>query len=242
MWLMKATSSGPDDIWAADMPHKDRTLWNANIFPIAYVPPKYGGTFRGEIISEECSSESYSYLFFLQYLRRSSEGSLELNQEHSTSLRSNIERWKSSERLSLSDLLRRGDARGMHDWKGYLQSIQRDESALPLPSSSSSFSNTTSSALHSPSALAIPGVSSGVRAVNGPHTVKDCALSEMTISRCTYGDLFVRAPSYHEVLCRVDSVYQSYSRAVKIVVGILGRGKPESNEIEGELLIWHLNY
>jgi hypothetical protein len=240
---MQATSSVPDDIWAADMPHKERTLWNANIFPIAYVPPKYCGTFPGEINSEECSSESFSYLFFLQYLQRSSEGSLELNQEHSSLLRSDIEIWKSSERLSLSDLLRRGDARGMHDWKGYLQSIQRDESALSLPCSSSSFSTAApSSDLHSPSkinpssissptALGATGVSSGVstgiRAVNGPHTVRDCALSEMTIARCTYGELFVSAPTYHEVLFRVDSVYQSYGRAVKIVAGILDRGKSE---------------
>jgi hypothetical protein len=163
-------------------------------------------------------------------------------------LRSDIERWKSSERVSLSDLLRRGDARAMHDWKGYLQCIQHDDAAAALPSSSSSSSSSYSTAtpsshsLHSPSSsLALPtappatSVTSDVRTANTPHTVKDCALSEVTISRCTYGELFVRAPSYREVLYRVDTVYQSYSRAVKIVAGILGQAKSQSDEMEGKI-------
>lgn len=138
----------------------------------------------------------------------------------------------------------------MHDWKGFLQSIQRDESTLPPPSSSSSFTTATippfnslpSTSIINPGSETSPttgavAVSSGVRSVYVPHTVRDCALSEVVISRCTYGELFVRAPTYNEVLYRLDTVYLSYSRAVKIVAGILGRGKSESDEMEGKIAV-----
>lgn len=142
----------------------------------------------------------------------------------------------------------------MHDWKGYLQCIQHDDAAAALPFSSSSSSSSSystvapsshslqssspSSSLALPTAPPATSVTSDVRTANTPHTVKDCALSEVTISRCTYGELFVRAPSYREVLYRVDTVYQSYSRAVKIVAGILGQGKSQSDEMEGKMTDW----
>ena len=142
----------------------------------------------------------------------------------------------------------------MHDWKGYLQCIQHDDAAAALPFSSSSSSSSSystvapsshslqssspSSSLALPTAPPATSVISDVRTANTPHTVKDCALSEVTISRCTYGELFVRAPSYREVLYRVDTVYQSYSRAVKIVAGILGQGKSQSDEMEGKMTDW----
>ena len=196
-----------DDIWNNDVLEIDRTLWNANIFPIESVPNF--GTFHAEHSSGNYCGK-YSYLFLLQYLQRSSGGSLELIEKNI--LPEDVIRWKNSTRLSLSQLLHVGDAKGMHDKRRIIQAFQKTGKKYPTPTPNKIKSDI----------LTI--ISERNEKISGDET---CLLNALSISRCQLGELSASSPSGREVVFRMDLVFQSSCQAINAVAAELtGIGLP----------------
>ena len=203
-YLLQTLSVSSDDIWKTDVPEKERTLWNANIFPIESVPDF--GTFHAEYSAGNYGG-NYSYLFLLQFLKRPSEGSLELNEKNI--LPEDITRWRNSIRLSLSQLLHVGDAKGMHDKRRTLQKFQKTDKEKPTP---------TPNKIKSDTLRIVSERNERKVKSNGDES---CLLNALSISRCQLGELSASSPSGQIVAYRMDLVFHSSCQAINAVAAEL---------------------
>ena len=214
--ILQIASISADDIWPAEVKERDRSLWNAKIFPITPIPGSRtidsviktnNINFRDEIdelfMTEEIIPEenNYFHLFFFQYLSSYSKGKL-----HS-SVFDAITIWKKSKKMSLSDLLKYGDGRAMHDWRNYLINIQQN-SNTDIPKNN----------LPSPKNNILP-VDRTVGVINC-HEVKEKRseiLNSIAVSRRQLGNYYQSPPTSLELFRKLDSMYLESNFAIKSI-------------------------
>jgi hypothetical protein len=182
----------------------------------------------------------------LQYLKRSSEGSLELNASSSI-LPATVAAWKGSERLSLSALLMCGNAKEMYGWRQYLQLIQRADPSSPSSSSSSKLHDKKKSDEKASSDVAIlqsnESSSSDTQQMRRQRQRERhlCVgnrslINALTASRCLAGELSLSSPSVTAVTTHLDTIFQSLSRAVSMLSGMLSahavQGPPTGHTLQ----------
>ena len=233
--ILQIASINADDIWPAEVKERDRSLWNAKIFPITPIPGSRtidsviktnNINFRDEIdelfMTEEIIPEenNYFHLFFFQYLSSYSKGKL-----HS-SVFDAITIWKKSKKMSLSDLLKYGDGRAMHDWRNYLINIQQNSNTdipnLPnpknnLPNPKNNLPNPKNN-LPNPKANILP-LDRTVGVINC-HEVKEKRseiLNSIAVSRRQLGNYYQSPPTSLELFRKLDSMYLESNFAIKSI-------------------------
>ena len=214
--ILHIASISADDIWPAEVKERDRSLWNAKIFPITPIPGSRtidsviktnNINFRDEIdelfMTEEIIPEenNYFHLFFFQYLSSYSKGKL-----HS-SVFDAITIWKKSKKMSLSDLLKYGDGRAMHDWRNYLINIQQN-SNTDIPKNN----------LPNPKNNILP-VDRTVGVINCDEVKEKRSeiLNSIAVSRRQLGNYYQSPPTSLELFRKLDSMYLESNFAIKSI-------------------------
>jgi hypothetical protein len=120
--LFRLSSTQCSDIWSSGST-TDRTIWNAKLFPLSKTDD------RGNIhiycdASEAWIPSSKLSLTWMQSLPHHRDNSMV-----DESSRLAIHHWRLAKRVSLSDILRHGDAAAMFEWRTWLQLEDRHLSA-----------------------------------------------------------------------------------------------------------------
>ena len=154
------------------------------------------------LVKEESTHEenNFFHLFFLQYLSSYSKGRL-----HS-SVFDAISIWKKSKKLSLSDLLKYGDARKMLNWRKYLINIQQNSSSPDI--SKNNFLNPKNNV--SPTDRRV-----GVIDIHEVKEKKSEILNSIAVSRREIGNYFLSPPSSLALCQKLDSIYVVSTFAIK---------------------------
>ena len=101
---------GPDEVWEPTLPQQARTLWTARLFAV-------------KAFSLDQSSDDAIDLTSLWFQHC-------IGDDHSLAttdeFKEAVATWRSSRRVSLSDIISCGDAAAMNLWRGYIKSIMDD--------------------------------------------------------------------------------------------------------------------
>ena len=146
--IFNLTHMQPEELWETGV---ERSLWTAKIFAVAeerFVPgskgrmrlhlvPSASAGVEVEIDAQLSEAEVHLALTWLQHAHKYSQPmhipvAAAVSEEVSVA----IEHWKCSKRLSLSDLLREGDARQMYRWRGMLGVVTCAATAIASPADS----------------------------------------------------------------------------------------------------------
>lgn len=109
---------GPCDIWSADCPDVEKTLWTAKLYPVFYLSSAFKPHRKFSILKscdgsliELSSSRDKMALMWFQHLHGS---------RTDIHFIESVRNWKESVRVSLAEILAVGDAAEMRQWRRFL--------------------------------------------------------------------------------------------------------------------------
>ena len=237
---LQIASITADDIWSEEIEEKERSLWNARIFPVT-TNPVYGDNTKNNaytdineieinISTDKSTTKStthgvrnknnYFSLFLLQYLRSYVERSSELKSNIIDLFPTAIIEWKSSKKLSLSDLLKYGDASKMNDWKKYIQHVKNASIVRTVENVHLSAYADDDVDQQGPSQGQGQGQGQRERQSQSQIQCGDI-LKAINVPRCQYGQSTVTSPTTTDVTYRLDYSYHILYESIRSVSHVI---------------------